>query len=664
MRMQKIKEEKKKISTKETKEIIEEEFDDYYRTAKILGNIRKRAETQEGPRFDDLYSLLTNEDLAMQAITNLKGNLGSSTPGVDQETLDKFNKENVQELLQSIKEETFKFKPVKRLYFPKPGKKTLRPIGIPTWRDRIIQEMIRLILDAIYEPYFTIECGNANYGFRPGKGTHDAIKTLKEQTQGMQWAIEGDVKGAYDNVNHKKLINILRKRISDEKFLQLIYQGLKSGLIHKGHYEHTLLGTPQGGIASPILFNIYMSEFDQYININLRQKIEQINTQEGRQPKLKLKWYKRVSGNIGTRRRQMTRVSKEARSLGYERFKQWPIELQEKYLKYQEDYDLLKKKQLKIPSIDMRRSYIKFTYVRYADDWILITTASKEETERIMELLKKFLAEELGLELSMDKTKITNLHRQQAIFLGFKLSYYKQAQKVMRIKNTKEIKLNPLNRKKVKIVKKLKETGPMIRRTTGHQLLVGIDTQRLISRLITKGFINEQGTRGVRKKPWSVLSMEEIIQRYNYMIRGLCLYYLPMVRDASQLNRYIYLLNFSCNHTLANKYRSSLRKIKKKYGKPVRIKLKSAKDKEKEYKLMDYRSALKDYEEIKSKQREKLARDLCTTQDPLQTRINWRTAFKFDRYCIICGSEDRVQSHHLRHVHNGKIIGFTKVMSN
>lgn len=121
--------------------------------------------------------------------------------------------------------------------------------------------MIRMILEAIYEPEFELRDNNSNFGFRPKKSTHDAMKTIGRKSQGLRFALEGDIEGAYDNVKHKKLLSILRKKVTDNKFLKLIDKGLKSRIMDKGKYVNSLVGTPQGGIASP---NIYLSELDLY----------------------------------------------------------------------------------------------------------------------------------------------------------------------------------------------------------------------------------------------------------------------------------------------------------------------------------------------------------------------------------------------------------------
>lgn len=261
-------------------------------------------------KFSDLYSLLKREDFIYQAIIKLKGNKGADTRDVDRKTIDGISAKDVTSLQAKLKDMSFKFSPVKRIMIPKPGKPEKRPLGIPTFTDRVVQEMIRGVLEAVYEPVFELRHNNSNYGFRPGKGTKDAVEVLVRKAQNTEWCIEGDIKGAYDNVDHDKLLGILREKISDERFLALIKQGLKCGAIHEGTYTHTLLGTPQGGIASPILFNIYMSKLDEYVNEVLSSEISERNIAEGRSSKPVTRSYRKFESTYSSSKKVLQRIRK------------------------------------------------------------------------------------------------------------------------------------------------------------------------------------------------------------------------------------------------------------------------------------------------------------------------------------------------------------------
>ena len=272
-------------------------------------------------KFSDLYSLLYKKELLIQALGNIEKNKGRLTKGIDNTTIDGNSIKLIEELAEELKNGTFKFKPVLRVEVPKPKllkpgePNKMRPLGLPTFKDKIVQESIRIILESIYEPIF--QKLNCNYGFRPYKNTHQAILYIKYNATGSNLAIEGDIKGAYDNVNHDKMIKILSKRISDTKFLNLLYQGFKAGMLQDGKLKDSILGVPQGGIASPILFNIYMHEFDEFIYNQMQEYIDQFNEKEKRSYKPRSKLYDKISTKFT---RQKKKYYKLKASFGDKKF--------------------------------------------------------------------------------------------------------------------------------------------------------------------------------------------------------------------------------------------------------------------------------------------------------------------------------------------------------
>ena len=242
----------------------EEKKQEYFKTAKILVKIEENSRNGKS-EFEDLYGLMHREDFIIQVVTKISKNKGIDTKGVDGKGYDGFGIENVTELSRELKEGKYMPSPSRRVYIPKPGKKKKRPLGIPTLKDKIVQGMVNEILTAIYEPVFEKRDGNANFGFRRRKGVRQAIEKIEQKGMAMKWCIEGDIEGAYDNVNHGKMINILSEKIKDKKFTKLIKNMLKSGIMERGTTTESEMGTPQGGIVSPTLFNIYMSELDKYI---------------------------------------------------------------------------------------------------------------------------------------------------------------------------------------------------------------------------------------------------------------------------------------------------------------------------------------------------------------------------------------------------------------
>ena len=613
----------------------------YFGTLQILKGIKARSEKEPFAVFDDLYSLLWREDFIFQAIDKLRTNKGTSTPGVDKNTFDKYNNEQVSGMVEKLKAKKYHFLPVKRIMIPKPGKSVKRPLGIPSFCDRIVQEMIRTILEQIYEPVFDKTHGNVNMGFRPGKGCHESVYRILQKVKGMEWCIEGDIKGAYDNIQHNKLISILSEKIKDSEFLKLIRNGLECGFELQGKHEHSLLGTPQGGIASPILFNIYLSKLDEYVAKDLNNVVRDKNQTEERKEKPVTKSYDKIRNET----RKIQRKEKKG---------ELETELKQR-LKF------LELNKFNVPYLDKKRATIRVVYARYADDWVLFTNGSQEFATQLRDKISSFLIEQLRLELSLEKTKITNIITSRVKFLGYSLSSFGTNRKIAKVAD-----------QSTNITAK--------RRTTGINLVAGIDQDRLDNRLMQKGFVTKDGTGGIkakRKPEWTVFQDHEIIHKFNYVIRGLSNYYI-LINQVSHINWYCYLLYYSCAHTLANKHNTTLKKIFEKYGHPI-----EANDPEKEkrkksgdpeankVKLLDY-NQIKDVinkqkiEFTKSLSKKELDNNSIDTDknDPLDLRVNWRTAYRLAEHCCVCGSIEKVEMHHIKHVRKmgTKVTGFARII--
>lgn len=213
-----------------------------------------------GNKANDLYKIMmTCEDLWMQAYINIQENKGALTKSVDDSTVDGFNDEFVKNIIMELQSDKFRFKPTQRVYIPKKnGEK--RPLGIPRFKDKIIQEVCRMLLEIIYEPQFS----KNSHGFRPKKSCHTALNDIKKWS-GTTWFLDFDIKGYFDNINHSKIINILEKKIDDKRFIKLIREMLQAGYLENWIFYKTYSGTPQGGVISPILANIYLNELDKFI---------------------------------------------------------------------------------------------------------------------------------------------------------------------------------------------------------------------------------------------------------------------------------------------------------------------------------------------------------------------------------------------------------------
>lgn len=335
--------------------------------------------TQNYP-IKKVFRRMLDADLFLHAYGKLYSNAGSMTKGIEDEGMDGMSLDKINSLITELREGKFKWKPVRRVYIPKNnGKK--RPLGIPRWKDKLVQEVIRLILEAYYEPQFS----DYSHGFRPNRSCHTALEEVKKW-KATRWWIEGDIKGCFDNIDHDILIGILKRSFQDTKFIKLIYGLLKSGYMEGWNYKITHSGTPQGGIVSPILANIVLNELDHKIHHLMNQ------------------W------NIGKMSKYNLEYVKTSRKAKY-RFKQGMIE----------EGLRLRKHSMTLPSIDMfDPNFRRLRYVRYADDFLLGFIGGKREAEELREEIGVIL-EELGLSLSFEKTKITHGRTERAQFLGYEI---------------------------------------------------------------------------------------------------------------------------------------------------------------------------------------------------------------------------------------------------
>lgn len=370
------------------------------------------------------------------------------TPGVDNVTADASSLKLIGDIRDEINTNAFRFKPIRRFYVDKTGKNRdvntiiedmhlrkiaitkekikelkARPLGIPSFKDKIMQEAIRMVLNAIYEVEFAKT--NRNFGFRPKYGTHDAILNIQTYSKSMRFAIEADIQGAFDNVEFDVLIDILRKKIKDERFLNIILQGLKCGINFANNIEQSKIGTTQGSVASPILYNIYFHEFDKFINTEFTELVRNINKKEKRTDRPAHKLYNSIS------KKKFTLKIKEKKDKLLQLFKDFGKEAAQFkafHKKFKEDnqkYVALDRQQKKFPAFSKRRQTIRFHYVRYADDWLFLSNADLSKASYFKEIFTNWISDKLKLTLSPEKTLITDLSKKtnKIHFLGFQLSY-------------------------------------------------------------------------------------------------------------------------------------------------------------------------------------------------------------------------------------------------
>ena len=482
-------------------------------TSEILERISKCSTDHKDGIFTRLYRYLLREDIYYAAYQKLYANKGAATKGVDADTADGFGDRYVKTLITELKNGTYSAKPVRRQYIKKANGK-MRPLGIPSFRDKLLQEAIRQILEAIYEPTFSTN----SHGFRPGKSCHTCIKQLKIEFTGIVWFIEGDIKGCFDNIGHDVLIGILQRKIKDSKLVNLIRQFLKAGYVEDWKYNRTHSGTPQGGILSPILANIYLSELDQKV-AEIKEDFDKPRSAE-------------MTEAYHEKEKEIKRLSSKLR---YEKDKQRRKGL----------IDELKTLQNEIRRLPCKpRDNKRLVYIRYADDWLIGICGDKTECEAIKAQIGTYLEETLKLELSEEKTLITH-SSERVRFLGYDVSV-RRSQEVKGFKNGRKA------------------------RSLNYRVELLVPLKEKVERFLFAKGVVAQTTDGKLKpmhRPYLLnYSDSEIVERYNAEIRGICNYYRLAV-NYHTLDYFCYLMEYSCLKTLANKHKSTVAKMREKYRK-------------------------------------------------------------------------------------------------
>jgi group II intron reverse transcriptase/maturase len=348
----------------------------------VLAVLRERG--GKGLPCDELYRQMFNKDLYLLAYGNVYSNQGAMTPGACGETADGMSEVKIGQIIELMRHERYRFAPARRVYIPKKNGK-LRPLGLPSWPDKLVGEVVRLLLEAYYEPQFS----GRSHGFRKGRGCHTALREIQETWTGTAWFIEGDISDCYGSFDHEILLGILAEKISDNRFLRLIRNMLKAGYLEDWEYHDTLSGTPQGGVVSPVLSNIYLHKLDEYVE---RELIPQYTRGSRRKANPE---YTSIRRQIQRARRHGDRAA--ARDLA--------------------------RRMRAVPSGDpMDPGYRRLFYLRYADDHLLGFIGPKAEAEEIKARLAAFLRETLKLDLNADKTLVTHARTSAARFLGYQVT--------------------------------------------------------------------------------------------------------------------------------------------------------------------------------------------------------------------------------------------------
>jgi len=480
-------------------------------TIEILDRISENSRNNKEEIFTRLYRYMLRPDLYYLAYKNLYANKGASTKGVDDDTADGFSEEKISKIIRSLADETYTPKPVRREYIQKKQNSTKkRPLGIPTFTDKLVQEVLRMILESVYEPTFS----SNSHGFRPNRSCHTALNSIKKGFNGVTWFIEGDIKGCFDNIDHHTLVDILGSKIKDARLIKLIWKFLKAGYMEDWIYHKTYSGCPQGGIISPLLSNIYLNELDKFAEKTATEFFK---------PKDKVcsTEYKRIAG----RRDYAKKLLKTAQG--------------------QRKAELL----ITVKALTAQLHTVPFSpksdkvmkYIRYADDFIIGIKGNMSDCERIKQQFSEFISQTLKMELSDVKTLITHSN-QYARFLGYDV--------------------------RVRREQKLKPHGNHLARTLNNTVELNIPfADKIMPFLFGKLAIRQTSDGAIEPAPRQYLyrcTDLEIISSYNSELRGICNYY-GLASNFTRLDYFAYLMEYSCLKTLAGKHGSTSKKMIEKY---------------------------------------------------------------------------------------------------
>lgn len=472
----------------------------------------------KGYTFERLYRNLYNPDFYLLAYKNIAASPGSMTTGADGLSIDNMSMARINKIIASLKDQTYQPNPARRTYITKKNNPTKkRPLGIPSTNDKLVQEVIRMLLEAIYEPTFS----NLSHGFRPKRSCHTALSQIKDTFTGVRWMVEGDIKACFDCFDHHVLINILRRRIKDEKFLSLMWKFLKAGYMEQWEYHKTYSGTPQGSGMSPILANICLSELDTFM--------EEYKARFDTEP------FKR---NASKEYEKIARRYRKAKK---------KLDAGDHSKEAVQEFKAAQKLKLSTPYTNvLDADFKRIQYNRYADDFVVGVIGSKQDAIYIKEDLRRFLSEKLKLTLSEEKTKVT--HSSQAVrYLGYDI-------RVVRDKATK------------------RDKNGALKRPWYGKVFLYVPHEKWENKLHELRVMQVKWDENRGRDFWRPMHRNEllnstdieIVRQYNSEICGLYNFY-RITENVGVLSKFYYMMRYSMLKTYAGKYRTTVSKIKKKY---------------------------------------------------------------------------------------------------
>lgn len=480
-----------------------------------------------GRKNDNLLKIVSNPDLSWNSYQMIKNNYKVITKKIVVKNADSFTWKKMLNIETQIKEGKYIWKNIKRTTTFKLKSKKKKSLIVLDFYDRILQENIRMILNIIYEPIF--QQFELNHSFRPKHSCLTALDKIKNNLQGMTNVIQGSFKDTYNNLNHKKLMNILKENVKDNGFLKLIEKFLCIK-IEENKITKECKGIPQGAIISPTLLNIYLHKFDLAVIKILKEFFDQKNKEENRIDRSKTKAYKKLELKISILKKVVSNNKKRLKIT-----KNW-----EKFKKHKKELIRLTNKRLLIESIPKNKQILKFTYCRYEDDWIILTNADTKTCEQLKILIKEWGNAELELIFNEDKDLITNLKEKPAKFLGFTI-YDKYTKKIIKYSKIRKLK-----------------------RKINVGLKIGIDYERVLKSLKNEGIIDDK-YYPVHVSKYQTLKPWQIINVYSQKMYEFVNYYYKNITNKSAINYIYYLLKYSCLKTLARREKLTIRKIYIKY---------------------------------------------------------------------------------------------------
>jgi group II intron reverse transcriptase/maturase len=449
-----------------------------------------------------IYRNLYCEELFLMAYNKIYRNDGALTPGTEDDTVDGMSLKRIRDTIEALRHERFRFRPSRRTHTnKKDGGK--RPLGVPNFTEKLVQEVLRMILEAYYEPRFR----DSSHGFRPNRACHTALTQIKQKFRGTVWFIEGDIRGCFDNIDHDILMGILSRDIHDGRLLNLIRMCLEAGYVEDWEHHKTYSGTPQGGILSPLLSNIYLHELDTYIEDVLIPRYTRGKA------RITNPAYNAIQHQIAMARKRGDTARVE---------------------------ELVQQRRT-IPSRDPADpNFRRLNYVRYADDFILGFTGPKSEALAVKAAIGEFLRQKLNLEMSPTKTLITHARTEHALFLGYAISIAHDNSRftTRRSRNGRLFKARSIN----------------------SHVRLGIP-YRLVKE---KAKRYQRNGRPIHEPALLMFSDAQIIEKYQGRFRGLANYYKYAV-DRWRLSELKYFMGGALVRTLAGKHKTTGRTIYRKY---------------------------------------------------------------------------------------------------